>query len=205
MFETSHNNRYQLVRGFTLIEAFVSMTILMIAIIGPLSLFSRAIGDANAVKNQMIGYYLAQEGLELAINKLDSNRTEGGIMVPKKDTDWLNGLDLCTSTGGCKIYYSFGNPAPAVTTDGASGDKFYITPNPDPYTNPLYSYTTLNRFQTIFSRKITISPTAAGAIPVTNALGGTDNYYSELVASSTVSWREKGISKSVTLRTIISN
>jgi type II secretory pathway pseudopilin PulG len=53
--------------GFTLIETFVAITILMIAILGPMSILSKALSAANLIKNQTIANYLAQEGMEIVM------------------------------------------------------------------------------------------------------------------------------------------
>jgi len=53
--------------GFTLIETFVAITVLMIAVLGPMSLLSRALISANYIKNEITAGYLAQEGLEAVI------------------------------------------------------------------------------------------------------------------------------------------
>lgn len=63
--------------GFTLIETFVAVSILAIAVIGPLSLLSRAIADSNYARDQITAYYLAQEGIELVISKRDQNVNSG--------------------------------------------------------------------------------------------------------------------------------
>jgi type II secretory pathway pseudopilin PulG len=73
--------------GFTLIETFVAITILVFAIIGPLQLFSQSIVDSNYAKNQITGFYLAAEGLDLVINKKENNLR----VDPAKP--WLDGLE----------------------------------------------------------------------------------------------------------------
>lgn len=54
-------------RGFTLIETFVAVTILMITVLGPMSLLSSALQDSRYIKDQMTASFLAQEGVELMI------------------------------------------------------------------------------------------------------------------------------------------
>ena len=75
-------------QGFTLVETFVAIVILTIAVIGPLSLLSKAITDGNFAKNQITAYYLAQEGLEMVVNIRDRNLIARG-------TGWLSGLESC--------------------------------------------------------------------------------------------------------------
>jgi len=98
-----HNNK----SGFTLIETFVAVLILVFAVIGPLGLLSRAIADGNYAKNQVTAYYLAQEAIEQIINQRDRNLQEG--------RDWLDdteqyecssrcALDIDNQSGGIEIY-----------------------------------------------------------------------------------------------------
>ncbi|MDQ5957709.1 MAG: hypothetical protein QG665_33, partial [Patescibacteria group bacterium] len=80
--------------GFTLIETFVAVLILVFAVIAPLGLLARAISDGNFAKNQVIAYFLAQEGVELVINQRDKNVDRGEYTLPDPDS-WLNNLDRC--------------------------------------------------------------------------------------------------------------
>lgn len=56
-------------RGFTLVEALVAITILIIGVIGPLQIAARGIGDGIFAANQIAANYLAQEAMELVVNK----------------------------------------------------------------------------------------------------------------------------------------
>lgn len=48
-----------------MVEALVAITILLIAVIGPLSLLATALRDSIYLKNEITANYLAQEGLEV--------------------------------------------------------------------------------------------------------------------------------------------
>ncbi len=92
-------------RGFTLLETFVAITILVIAVIGPLSLMIRGITDGNYAKNEITAFYIAQEGLELVINKRDANQfTPAGSLGGYA---WLRELSECEvnneTESGCHI------------------------------------------------------------------------------------------------------
>ncbi|MFA5319093.1 MAG: prepilin-type N-terminal cleavage/methylation domain-containing protein [Candidatus Paceibacterota bacterium] len=55
-------------QGFTLIETFVAITVLLIAVLGPMSLLSSALREANYVKNEVLASHLAQEGAEVVLS-----------------------------------------------------------------------------------------------------------------------------------------
>ena len=61
-------------QGFTLIETFIAISILLLAITGPLTLVSNSISDASYAANQITAFYLAQEGLELVVNRWEENK-----------------------------------------------------------------------------------------------------------------------------------
>lgn len=63
MFRNYRNKK----SGFTLIETFVAISILMIAVLGPMGLLSKALADNSKLKNEMIANLLAREGLELTL------------------------------------------------------------------------------------------------------------------------------------------
>lgn len=85
--------------GFTLIETFVAITILLIAVLIPLGVMSKAIEDGLFIKNKVIAYYLAQEGMELVINQVSSN-----IKKPTNESPyWLDYLGSCIGGGVCTI------------------------------------------------------------------------------------------------------
>lgn len=54
--------------GFTLIETFVAIVVLTIAVLGPMTLLSRALQDSRYIRDEIIATFLAQEGVEQAID-----------------------------------------------------------------------------------------------------------------------------------------
>jgi type II secretory pathway pseudopilin PulG len=59
--------------AFTLIEALVAISILIIGIISSFSLINHALYNANVIEDRLTAVYLAQEGLELVREIRDSN------------------------------------------------------------------------------------------------------------------------------------
>jgi type II secretory pathway pseudopilin PulG len=112
-----------------MVEALVAITILLIAVIGPLSLLTTALRDSVYLKNEITANYLAQEGLEVVIYLNDSGET-------------LNPGDYCVDAGqdGRAALYS-GGDCPIYL----SGDIYMSARSP-------------KGTPTIFSRVVTISP-----------------------------------------------
>ena len=81
--------------GFTIIETFVAITILLVGIAGPLTLISRGVASSAFAKQQITATYLAQEVVEFVHNRRHSNLLAG--------TDWMDGLGPCRSGRTCRI------------------------------------------------------------------------------------------------------
>ena len=58
--------------GFTLIETFVAITILVIAVVAPMSLVAKSLSVSYYVRDEMTASYLAQEAIETVRNIRDS-------------------------------------------------------------------------------------------------------------------------------------
>lgn len=91
--------KFALKKGFTLIETIVAVAILSMAVAGPLTLAVKNIGAAAVSQDQLIAFYLAQEGTEFVRNKIDENILNGNAL----DNKWLEGLGICASSYGCYI------------------------------------------------------------------------------------------------------
>jgi prepilin-type N-terminal cleavage/methylation domain-containing protein len=57
--------------GFSLVETLVSITILLVIIIGPMSISSSAARSTSFASEQVIAFFLAQEGAEIAQKSRD--------------------------------------------------------------------------------------------------------------------------------------
>ncbi len=76
-------------RAFTLIETVVSVTILAIAVVGPMTLASRSIRASTEVRLKLTATYLAQEGVEVIRNIRDNNSADDPVENGDR-ADWLN-------------------------------------------------------------------------------------------------------------------
>jgi type II secretory pathway pseudopilin PulG len=97
-------------KGFTLVEALVAISILMVAIVSPMTIAQRGLSSAIFSKEQMVASYLAQDAIEYIKNQRDVVAL--GLASDDTTTPWLpqNFIDECfdkycdidTSTGAVK-------------------------------------------------------------------------------------------------------
>lgn len=59
-------------KGFTLIETLVAISILLIAVVGPLTISASSLQSSLNVRNQITASYLAEEGIEYVRNIRDT-------------------------------------------------------------------------------------------------------------------------------------
>lgn len=93
-------------KGFTIIETLVAITILMIAIVGPLTIAHRSLLAAVYAHDQMTASYLAQDLMEYMKN-VKAN------MVAIDPDHWLQTVDACTSSSPCSADTLAGDPESA--------------------------------------------------------------------------------------------
>lgn len=178
--------------GFTLLETIVALSIILAAVIGPVTLITRGILSFGFSKNKLIALNLAQEGLEL-VREVRENNIICDTLNGPASWDWFrdpsgggpinNGdfeMDVTqTITIDCA--------ASSITTPRVplfTNSKLYLDP-----VSGIYSYS--GAPNTVFTRKITVGkPPAEGSIPA--------NDQRDIV--SVVSWTERNIDRNVTLR-----
>ena len=157
--------------GFTLVETLVAITVLTLALGGPMTLATRSIKDSLASRNKVVAFYLAHEAIEYVKNTRDSNfleRISGG------SNPWLQGLSVCSSSvNGCRI---------DVVNDSVSGCGSPCEVLRFDSISRVYSYNSGG--DSIFTRKITID----------DSLNGGD----EAKVIVTVEWTDYGL-RNVTL------
>jgi prepilin-type N-terminal cleavage/methylation domain-containing protein len=64
-------------KGFTLVETLVAISILMLAILGPLSIASAGLRNSLYARDQITAFYLAQEGIEYVRYERDDTYLQG--------------------------------------------------------------------------------------------------------------------------------
>ena len=174
-------------RGFSLIEALVSVLILTAAITGPLSIAAQGFQGALVARDQVTAFFLAQDAVEFvqfarATNRLNPN-----------NYDWLAGgtggvvLTPCVSTDGSALCYFDSMQTGVFSCGGACGAMKY-----DPSTRA-YNYDTGVQTPQKFTRTVKIET------PVSGSAG-------EAALTVTVAWQDQGLlTRSVTVREHITN
>lgn len=86
-------------RGFSLIEAFVAISILLVGIVGPLALANVNLQAGLLSRDLITAYYLAQEAIETVREVRDENFIQE--QRQGRAIDWLDGLRVqCVTTAG---------------------------------------------------------------------------------------------------------
>ena len=161
-------NMIQNTKGFTLVEALVAISILMIAIASPLSIAQKGLSSAVLSRNEMTASFLAQDGIEAVKNIRDQ------IALKETSGDWINRSDgsygvskcICMDTdANCSNFTAGTNWCNIDTSqyDLAQSASIYASStNPNPlkinYTSGVFTSFGLGGGGTnsLFSRKINI-------------------------------------------------
>lgn len=81
-------------KGFTLIETLVAVTVLTLAVAGPFNALRGALLNSYIARDQLVATSLAQEGIEYVRSVRDANYLAGA--------SWLTGLSACMP-GPCVV------------------------------------------------------------------------------------------------------
>jgi prepilin-type N-terminal cleavage/methylation domain-containing protein len=143
--------------AFTLVESMVAISILSLAVTGPLLIAQKGVGSAIYARDQITAFYLAQEAVEYVRNVRDTNRIKG--------SQWLQGLSVCKESGSgqkCHIdtrYSDFTSPNAVTTCPAGACSKLSFYKNG---TEGYYGYGSgANWSVTPYTREVTIDDRAS--------------------------------------------
>lgn len=192
--------------GFTLIETLVAIALLLAVLVGPITLIAHSLFSTSFSRNDLIANNLAQEGIELVRAVRDNNIlciTLGS--TPLDSSEWDH-----NPNGPPPKLLSYYELDPTQSIDLTCGGDTISTPRPL-RRNTLAScntqilidsdgtYNYVAGIASGFIRCVTIcSPpnSAPCSIAVDTDIPNND----QMEVISTVSWTERGVPKSVTLR-----
>jgi type II secretory pathway pseudopilin PulG len=122
------------IRAFTLIETLVAISLLVIAIVAPMSLVSQSLASAYFARDQVTAYNLAQEGIEVIRSVRDGNILQNAVNGTSNDL--LNGISanqyllVDATQNGTAALTSCSNPLSAASCAPLQADP----------ANQLYGY-----------------------------------------------------------------
>ena len=163
-------NRNTKTSGLTMVETLVAISILTIAVIGPLGIIAQALHTSYYTRDQMTAYYLAQEPLEYVRNLRDNRglAITASYNANQDDTiiyPWLQGIaSTSPTTGEVQLNLSsfVGLPTTYSMTRGDSNGIYKFTQctggNPCDYlkvdSSGIYGSDSLDATNSIFRREI---------------------------------------------------
>lgn len=165
-------------KGFTLVETLVAISILMLAITGPLYFSSESLKAATYSRDQITSFYLAQDAFEQIRKIRDDNLSVSN--------NWYDGLDNCNSNT-CRV-----NSTAFYSVDTSFGGCNINDPCADLYlqSDGTYSHdSTRGGVKTAFSRVVKIEPNDG-----TSVWGDA----TEMKITVTISWMSGTISRNFT-------
>ncbi len=146
-------------RAFTLIETLVAITILLIALAGPLTIASKGLSTAYYARDQITAFYLAQEGIEYIRNFRDEEAIDRLANGNPTNASWLQSL-LPYTGSNIKIEVSLPPFPNGITTCGPTCPPLRSSG----VAGSIYGYLAGNNTQ--FTRTMTITPIAYDGVNV---------------------------------------
>ncbi len=171
-------------RGFSLVEVLVAITLLLLVMAGPMRILSTSTKSTTHSSEQVVAYFLAQEGLELVQMGRDhlvladfKDKIQSTSVEPDPWARFQTNFAACMGANTCGL----------TTTDTAP--NYYAVTNCKTLTNcRLYNNATVGH-RTRYTHVVagnTVTPyTRTIKIAIINAGGGIQG----AIATSTVTWR----------------
>jgi len=135
-------------KGFTLVEALIAMSVLMVGIFSGFVLVTRALYNAAVIQDRLTASFLAQEGVELVRQIRDTNFIK---ILDNESINWRDGLTDGTYIVEAKIRE--GNSINLVPVE--EGAEIPNLLYDDSFDQKIYNHSLGER--TVFNREIKIS------------------------------------------------
>ena len=166
-------------RGFTLVETLVAITIIATALVGPFYAVQQALNASRNARDQLIATSLAQEGVEYVRSIRDSNYLYNNVNVTPRSwlyrLDGTGGSDCLDTAGGCVVDPAKDRVSTSITSLYLNSDDVY---NQQGEGTP-----------TVFRRTVRLT-----TVTVT-----------EVLVTVTVDWTTKGQARSSTVSETLNN
>ena len=173
-------------KGFTILESLISISILSVAVTGPLVYVTSSLKAAEVARDQTIAFYLAQDAVEYIKNVRDNN---AGLARGS----WLAGLEDCFPSGssiGCTIDT---NNLAITTEDCGAGPCDLMTRDGIGEDFSGYGYGTGGNWEdSPFTRTIKMENVA-------HDLGGFEDDNEEVKVTVTIEWTTRNNDRVVTV------
>ena len=160
---TYFNPKQNFNAGFSLVETLVAIAILLIVIVGPMAIATNAATSTNFANQQVMAYFLAQEGLELAqkgrddflLESFDDGNSEGSNAGWDAFTGSGSPYADCFADGcGLEITESSAGAIDVNDCTDSVNCRLYLTNATNERSR--YTYDTSNAEVTDFTRIITM-------------------------------------------------
>lgn len=172
-------------QGFTLIEALVAISVMLLSIAGPMQIASDGIKNSMYARDQIVAFYIAQEGVEIVRSIRDQNALANPFLP------WLTGISpLCSGAAGCGIDIQNKNFIDCAGNAGAACNIFYNAGGLNVGgQRGIYGHTIAGGTATIFKRSIKIVTINA----------------QESTIDVSVSWISRGVTKTILVQSRMFN
>lgn len=167
-------------RGFTLVETLVAITVVVTAMVGPLYAVQQSLNASRAAREQLIASSLAQEAVEYVRAIRDSNYLY--VLRTGSARSWLFGLDGTASSVNCITATCVIDP----TQDMQNAITRMPTPSPLYLSSQnLYTQAAVVPTPTAYTRTVQLAP-VSGSV-------------TEMTLTVIVTWRSKNQTRNVTI------
>jgi prepilin-type N-terminal cleavage/methylation domain-containing protein len=148
-------------KGFTLVETLVAISILLVAIVGPMTIAAKGLQSAFYAREQITAFWLGQEGVELVRELRDQSALEHENWLANIPPSCGNangcGLDArgvavnnCTAGNNCRLNYDDG----PLAAPGHRGFYTHAAGTPSQYTRRIFVQESSNNKEAIVTVEV---------------------------------------------------